>query len=212
MAGYEILTPDCKNLDDVCLTYDPRGQEIRLDLGCGYYKKAGFIGLDNFVGAESQIKTNRGPDIRIDLSEEAIPFSDDSVIEIFTSHFLEHVPMDRLLKEIYRVLAPTGAIQIVLPYANSAAGMYPGHIGFYTEQWFEQNELFNTLFSVYRLAWRKTPLYDQLPIGLTQTLPFHLARRTMFNICDEFMIFAIPKKRTDVNYASLQAETLIYSA
>jgi len=211
MADFEILTPNCKTLADVRLQYDPGGQETRLDLGCGYYKKAGFIGLDNFAGAESQIVTDRGPDILIDLSEKKIPFRDSSILEVFTSHFLEHVPMDVLLKEIYRVLMPTGAVQIVLPYANSAAGMYPGHIGFYTEQWFQQNEMFNNLFSIYRMAWRKTALYDQLPNELTRSLGFHLARRTMFNICDEFMIYAVPKKRDDIDYSSIQPELIVYT-
>lgn len=197
-------------MDDLVRLYDPNGEGIRLDLGCGYYKKPGFIGLDNFFGAESQVKTDRGPDILIDLTSQPIPFPDSSVTEIFTSHFLEHVPIDILLKEIHRVLKPRGACQIILPYANSAQGMYPGHSAFYTEQWFHLNPLFNSLFSIYKIGWRKTPVYDQLPAFHRWTMGFKTARQVFFNVCDEFTIYCYAKK--DGEAGSSEIEEFVYSA
>lgn len=182
----------------------------RLDLGCGFYKKAGFIGLDNLFGAESQRVTNTGPDVVVDMAAHGIPFPDESVIEIFTSHFLEHVPIDVLLKEMFRVLKPAGACQIIMPYANSAQGMYPGHLSFYTEQWFRENLLFQTLFCIERIGFRKTALYDQLP--WTMRRKFAIARQVYFNICDEFTIFCLPRKRADVDYSKIVAEEFAYMA
>lgn len=47
-----------------------------------------------------------------------LPFSDDSVPYVFTSHFLEHLyyeDAEKFLKESYRILAPGGAIRICIP-------------------------------------------------------------------------------------------------
>jgi hypothetical protein len=56
-----ILRDDFKTMDDLKLYYGP---DLKIDLGCGYYKPPGFIGLDNCIGFGSQIKNNDNfPDI-----------------------------------------------------------------------------------------------------------------------------------------------------
>jgi SAM-dependent methyltransferase len=183
--------------------------DIRLDLGCGYYKREGFVGIDNLIGAESQVRRqNSGPDVIADLSA-GIPLADASVAEVFASHFLEHVPIDRLLKEMFRVLRPDGKAEIILPYANSAQGMYPGHTAFYTEQWFRENLLFQGLFCITKIGWRKTPVFDQLPRGLRRD--FSLARQVLFNVCDEMSIFCIPRKQAGIDYARVVADEFVYA-
>ncbi|MBL8791714.1 MAG: methyltransferase domain-containing protein [Rhizobiales bacterium] len=208
MSSYQIIRSDAASLEDLVRIYDPDSGAIRLDLGCGYYKKSGFIGLDNFDGAMSQVKTESGPDVRIDLVKERIPFPDDSVTEIFTSHFLEHVPIDVLLVDIYRVLKPRGAVQIVLPYANSAQGLYPGHLAFYTERFFLENVHFGSLFSIYKIGWRKTEAFRSLPAHLG--LDFGLARQVLFNVCDEFTLFCVPRKDPNIRYDEIAIEEYTY--
>ncbi len=189
--SYRIINPDVRTLEELVKSYD-QGGAVRLDLGCGYYKKNGFIGLDNFYGADSQRKTETGPDIEIDLMANPIPFNDGTVDEIFCSHYLEHVDIGQMLGEIYRVLKPTGALQVVLPYAISSQGLYPGHTSFYTEQWFFENKYFSDRFNLYSIGWRKTKVYDSIPIQWKP--PFDIAKSIMFNVCDEFTFCCTPRK------------------
>lgn len=185
-----IVPTSTRKIDDLIQAHEKEG--IRLDLGCGYYKKHGFIGIDNLVGSASQIETDHGPDIIMDLMAEPIPFAESSVDEVLCSHYLEHVDIGRMIEEVYRVLKPTGVWHIILPYANSAQGMYPGHFAFYTEKWFSLNKPFNDKFSVFKMAWRKTPLYDQIPERMRAG--FQIDRQIYFNVCDEFTLYCHPKK------------------
>lgn len=82
---------------------------LKLDLGCGGAKKKGFIGIDAILGPGVDIKHN---------IEEGIPFPDNSVDEIYTSHFLEHVQNRKVpfvLKECARVLKAKGKVRIEVP-------------------------------------------------------------------------------------------------
>ncbi|EKD96165.1 MAG: hypothetical protein ACD_24C00159G0002 [uncultured bacterium] len=84
-------------------------KKIKLDLGCGGRKKNGFIGIDVILGP--------GVDIEQNL-ENGIPFSDKSVAEIFSSHFLEHLShqsVPYVIKECHRVLVPHGKLTIEVP-------------------------------------------------------------------------------------------------
>jgi|SRR5580658_3745398 hypothetical protein len=101
----------------------PLPAEIKLDLGCGRNKTAGFTGLDLYAA---------DADIRCDLfnlpwcEAKNTPshlvrnplFKDNSVSEIVASHFLEHVPHGirwRFMEECYRVLKVGGIMRIFVP-------------------------------------------------------------------------------------------------
>jgi hypothetical protein len=58
----------------------------RLNLGCGQDRLAGFEGIDLVAGPEV--------DLKFDLLEYPWPVEDDSVVEIYCSHFIEHIPME----------------------------------------------------------------------------------------------------------------------
>lgn len=80
----------------------------RLDIGCGNHLKEGFIGIDPFIDHPNVIKT----------SMDALPFEDNSVDEIYSSHALEHIGKYHVpptLREWYRVLKPTGHIELHVP-------------------------------------------------------------------------------------------------
>lgn len=73
-------------------------KEIKLDLGCGQFKKEGFTGVDS-------IKL-KGVDVVTDLTKKW-PWKNDSVDEINMSHTLEHFTQEErvhVMNEMYRVL------------------------------------------------------------------------------------------------------------
>ncbi len=87
---------------------------MRVNLGCGYNKKGGFINVDNDPNCE--------PDVLFDLdSGEAWPFEDNSVECLVAEHCLEHCGATtqqwfHIIKEMYRVCAPNASIYIRVPH------------------------------------------------------------------------------------------------
>jgi predicted SAM-dependent methyltransferase len=83
-------------------------EAIKLNLGCGYDIKEGYINID--------MKQNNGVDIVVDLNECKLPFEDNTVDEIYMAHILEHI-IDRytFIQECYRVLKPNGVLLVKLP-------------------------------------------------------------------------------------------------
>lgn len=166
---------------------------LRLDLGCGAFKREGYIGIDNYA-SETQWQAHASQiDINWDLSQ-GIPFQDSSVAAIYTSHFLEHVNMDFMLREIHRVAEPGAEIHIVVPYANSAEGMYPGHVNFLTEKYFNNNTVFQQCFTDVEYRFDPTQEWES---GLVQKhikIPFDVARIFMFNVCRQMHILCKPNK------------------
>lgn len=61
----------------------PSRTEVRLDLGCGQHPRDGFEGVDLY---STQAKH------KIDLFKFPFPWVDNSVDELHSSHFLEHLP------------------------------------------------------------------------------------------------------------------------
>lgn len=79
---------------------------MRLDIGCGKEPKTSFVGVDLYT--EATIKA----------AMWLLPFEDDSVDEIFSSHALEHIPKKYVpitLAEWFRVLSPGGIVTLRVP-------------------------------------------------------------------------------------------------
>ena len=86
------------------------GRPIRLDIGAGDLNRPGWITLD--------ITDNC--DLFWDL-RKGIPFPDDSVDIVYSSHLFEHMDYgsgQRLMAEVLRVLKPGGDISICVPNAR----------------------------------------------------------------------------------------------
>lgn len=166
---------------------------MRLDLGCGAFKRAGYIGIDNYASETQWHDHESKIDINWDLSQ-GIPFEDSSVDAIYTSHFLEHVNMDFLLREMFRVAKPGTEIHIVVPYANSAEGMYPGHTNFLTEKYFEKNTLFQKHFKEIEYRFDPTEEWNSGHLQEWFKIPFDVARVFMFNVCRQMHILCKPRK------------------
>lgn len=91
----------------------------KLNLGCGTFKKDGFINMDSDVEA--------APDLLYNLNNLPYPFNDNSFSLIEANHVLEHLenPFD-VMKEIYRILRPDGKVIIRVPHF-SRGFTHPSH-------------------------------------------------------------------------------------
>lgn len=85
---------------------------IKLELGSG--RRAG---MEEWVSLD----LNGGADIQHDLTQP-LPFPNDSVDRVYSSHVLEHFtypnPLLDLLRECHRVLRPGGTFSIAVPNAQ----------------------------------------------------------------------------------------------
>lgn len=83
----------------------------KIDLGCGPNKKPGFYGLD-------RIKFD-GVDCTCDLGRDRLPFPNDSIEEVHTSHFIEHLTATErihVVNELYRVMQKDATCQVIIPH------------------------------------------------------------------------------------------------
>jgi SAM-dependent methyltransferase len=188
-----ILNSQFNTLSDLYQFYG--GGSYRLDLGCGYVKPTGFIGIDNFSGEATQIPNSANmPDIIMDLNLNKLPFPNDSCEEIRSSHFLEHSQVMHIISESHRVLRPGGLFMFAIPYANSAEGMYPGHYQFLTEKWFYENISFNEKFRIEREEYFPSKYWLELPKIIRLLFPFNFARKFFFNACCQMILWCSAKK------------------
>jgi predicted SAM-dependent methyltransferase len=85
---------------------------LKLDLACGKKKREGFIGVD--------IVEMDGVDLVHDLTKYPWPFPDESVEEIYCSHYIEHAPdIVAFMNEMHRILVTGGKARLIAPYYNS---------------------------------------------------------------------------------------------
>jgi predicted SAM-dependent methyltransferase len=114
--------------------FDIKLKGKRIDLGGGEFPKEGFVNIDKYT--KNPINGHSyTPDIQHDLNE-GIPFPDNFIDEIYTSHFIEHVvnPVF-LMDEIWRVCKNGSKVQIICPVHD----MVPGHLTDMSFKWFENN-------------------------------------------------------------------------
>jgi len=96
---------------------------IKLNIGCGYDIKKDFINLDRY--------NYPGVDIICDLNEGKLPFNDNSIDYILASNIFEHLfCWEDIIKECYRILKPSGQIEIRVPY-KTRAFTSPYHIRYF---------------------------------------------------------------------------------
>lgn len=130
---------------------------VKIDLGCGARKQAGFIGVDAIPF--------EGVDIVTDLRTRW-PWEDASVDEAYASHFIEHLTAQErvhFVNELYRVLKPDAKATIITPHWSSSRAY-----GDPTHQWPPVSEFwFYYLSRVWRVEQGNAPHTDAayLPWG-----------------------------------------------
>lgn len=132
-------------------------KKVKLDLACGNNKQKGFFGVDI-------TKKGTQADIEANLLEFPWTFAkDNSVDEIFNSHFLEHIPhgdgyhdpMFQFMDEVHRILKKGGIARFICPYyANARAFQDPTHQRFITEP----------TFFYFTKKWRKLNKLEHYPV------------------------------------------------
>ena len=129
---------------------------LKLDLACGSNKQKGFIGVD-------LIKKGTQADVAWDLTKYPWPFKNNSVSEIFSSHYLEHIPhidgyddgLFHFMDECYRILKVGGTATFLTPYYTSVRAFQdPTHHRFIGE----------TTFAYFSKKWRKFVKIEHYPI------------------------------------------------
>ena len=100
---------------------DPITAPKILDVGCGWNKTPGAIGID------ANPRTHA--DVIHDLGKIPYPFADDEFDEIVCRHVAEHVPdVMALITELHRITRPGGRIKITTPhYTNPDWATDPTH-------------------------------------------------------------------------------------
>lgn len=114
---------------------------MKLDLGCGKNKQAGFLGVDS--------RPFEGVDVVADLTL-LWQWENDSVEEVHCSHFVEHLNSQErvhFVNELYRVLKPGAKASIIVPHWASCRAY-----GDLTHQWPPVSEFW---FYYLNKAWRE---------------------------------------------------------
>lgn len=133
----------------VRLVETPPSANLKIDLGCGQNPREGFEGADLY-GDKAKHK--------VDLFKFPWPWKSGSVEELYSAHFLEHVParevgledlsgesreflgQDMLfafMDEAWRVLKPDGWMTIVVPSGRSNRAFWdPTHRRFFMQETF----------------------------------------------------------------------------
>jgi len=199
----------------------PQGSVIKVNLGSGLTVAGGWINIDNSLNAAiakwpDPIKrllyglsaSKQWYPIEVYLQilrdnyfvhhqlEYGIPFDDNSVDYVYSSHVLEHLFEDdarRLLAEIFRVLKPGGLTRICVPdleyalslyvkgekrkaaeyfFADSKAGYFSRHRYMYDFQMIKERLEFIGFVHVERCSFRegRMPDIDKLDNRPTETL------------------------------------------
>jgi len=170
-----------------CRTY-------RLDIGCGQKKREGFLGVD--------YTAYDGVDFVVDMETQKIPVPDNSVSQIYSSHFLEHLkdPVN-VLVESARVAEDNALFELWTPYASCNSTLFYLHDRFYTEEIWRQHFILYERFCGVR--WQLRTIHfiipeDVVSVMSTQGVSLDFALRFYRNIATEFKIEARIKKDLDL--------------
>lgn len=122
---------------------------MKLDLACGQRKQPGFKGVD--------IAKGPGVDFVYDLEKFPWePFEDNSVSEIYCSHYIEHTKdLMKFMDEVWRICEDGAKVVFLAPYYTSIrAWQDPTH----------QRVISENTFLYFNKAWRDLNKLDHYPI------------------------------------------------
>jgi predicted SAM-dependent methyltransferase len=136
-ASSAVLQPEPQNQKLTrLLTRHPANTELKINFGCGLSGAPGWCNIDNSPTIPlSRLKLGRllfrtpawPKDVRRHDVKKGLPFADQSVSCIYSSHTFEHFSWAESLavaKECFRVLRPGGVLRIVVPDLQLIAREY----------------------------------------------------------------------------------------
>jgi predicted SAM-dependent methyltransferase len=135
---------------------------LKLNLGCGWSRREGYLGVD--IGDYPTV------DVRQDALLYLKSLPANSVQEVYSAHFLEHLDAEvflQLLKEINRVLVPGGDIKFLVPH--------------YSHPYYYSDPTHRITFGVHTFSYlcetsclhRKVPDYARIPGWTLKSVRLH---------------------------------------
>ncbi|HSZ03231.1 MAG TPA: methyltransferase domain-containing protein [Terriglobales bacterium] len=137
MASSAVLQPETQNQNLTRLPDRHRtNAELKINIGCGLSGAPGWCNIDNSPTIPlSRLKLGRllfrtpawPRDVRRHDVKKGLPFADQSVSCIYSSHTFEHFSWAESLavaKECFRVLRPGGVLRVVVPDLQLIAREY----------------------------------------------------------------------------------------
>jgi predicted SAM-dependent methyltransferase len=103
----------------------------KLNLGCGFDKRDGYVNADNFAEC--------APDVFCDLESFPWPFEDNEFDYVLMKHVLEHVGatfpvFKKIMQELYRITKHDGVVEIHVPhYSHLTFWADPTHVRGFTD-------------------------------------------------------------------------------
>ncbi|MBI2414157.1 MAG: hypothetical protein HYV24_13215 [Deltaproteobacteria bacterium] len=92
--------------------------DIRVNVGCGHIPMEGYLNID----------MRELPGVDIVAPAGGLPFAENSLNEIFSSHLLEHFPLEELKRKVLPhwrgLLKRDGVLRAVIPDAEAMIGHY----------------------------------------------------------------------------------------
>ncbi|MBU1108933.1 MAG: class I SAM-dependent methyltransferase [Candidatus Riflebacteria bacterium] len=154
----------------------------KLNLGCGEFKKEGYVNVDCFAVSE--------PDIRHDLNSFPYPFEENSFTLIEADHLLEHLndPF-QVMRELYRIGADGCKIKLRMPHFSRGFTHAQHHRGFDVSFPLYFNPSFQGGYQGVPLRLEKMRLRWFAQPYLKKTVlpaPFYYAGKTLGTIIDFF--------------------------
>jgi predicted SAM-dependent methyltransferase len=147
---------------------------MKLNLGCGKDIKEGYVNCD--LIPQSNIK-------KVDFNS-TLPFSTESIEEVYMSHALEHANnVEYTMREIHRVLKFGGTLKIKVPHWSHYGAYQPFHKTFFClwalDEYFEEDNpiRFKIIKRYYNLLghdWKTMQIVAK-PLGWLYNLFPHLA-------------------------------------
>jgi len=85
---------------------------MKLNLGCGFDKREGWLNVDNFAEC--------APDQMLDIESTPWDLPTSAFDHVLMKHVLEHVgaAFAAVMRELYRVTAPGGVVEIHVPHVR----------------------------------------------------------------------------------------------
>lgn len=162
---------------------------VAVNLGCGTQIAPNWINFDNSpniylsklgpikhflykLGFIKKAQYEAGFNSNIQFREltKPLPFNDNSVDYVYSSHFLEHTSFEeaqKILAEIYRVLKPNGVARIVVPDLKWHIQQYLDNVKQTTRTTPFKNAADNFIFEIRMAAKSRDPhkwMYDEVSI------------------------------------------------